>query len=141
METKEKTALERNLEYRITSLMEWLAQVFKAQALLELLPPEIKTMNITDADCDYSGNLTIYIEGNKDDYIKLKTTGIQGLKPRVVSYSTDKFYAIGEGVLPNGTLLKIHINNIPQPDNCHIETKETVYKENVLVCDTSGKEI
>ena len=127
-------------EGKISLRRQWLHETLQAQMLCELLPEEIKTLHITDADL-YGQALVLEITNEEGTIATLKALGIQGLKPQVSAFSKTAFFSSGEGVLSDGTNLRIHVNSIGEPAGCQVKEKRITEKRYILVCEKSGKEI
>jgi hypothetical protein len=85
--------------------------------------------------------LSLTIEAEAGTVKTLKTLGIQGLSPKVSSWSKKHFWTTGEGKLSNGVPLHINVANIEEPEGCVVKEKTTTSKEFVLVCPQTGEEI
>ena len=128
-------------EDTIATRRRWLEEAIKAQELCDLLPDEIKALNIISVDFNDPNQLSITISNSNGTIRILKMLGIQGLKPLVSTWSKKSFYSQGEGKLPNGATLSIHVGNIEQPKGCHIVEKRKWKMEYELVCEGTGKKI
>lgn len=118
----------------------WLIDSLKAGILCELLPEEIKKLTITEIDLE-AGGLKLGVKAEEGTVNTLKVLGIQGLKPQVSSRSKKIFYTVGQGVLRDGSPLKILISNIEEPEGCQVVETTRTSKEYVLVCEKTGEKI
>lgn len=118
----------------------WYREALQCQVLCASLPSEIKALPIIEADL-LCGKLTLTIRNEENTIATLKTLGIQGLKPQVSHFSDTSFTSLGEGLLPDGTGLLIHVTNLDQPEGCYVKTEIVTRKEYSLVCEKSGEQI
>jgi len=129
-----------NIESTIKWREQYLSYALKVQILWDYLPEEIKELEVYDIE--YIPNtLSLRIKNQDGTIPKLKILGIQGLSPKVSSWSKKSFYSEGTGVLPDGTELSIHVSDIEEPEGCEIQEKTEVSTRYVLVCPQSGKEV
>jgi hypothetical protein len=128
--------IQKSTEIRLA----WLTDAVRAGLLCELLPEEMKKLKVTSVDSRGEG-LAITVQAKEDTVKLLKTLGIQGLQPRVSSYSRKLFWTAGEGKLSNGAPFYIHVSGIEEPEGCVVEEQTRTSKEFVLVCPQTGEEI
>lgn len=120
--------------------LDWLTEAIEARLLCELLPDEIKKLDIVAVDSS-GDRLNLRISGAEGTVLTLQRLGIQGLKPKVSSFSDKEFYARGEGKLPNGVTLSVWVGGLAQTEGCHVVKKRKLRTEYALVCEGTGKEI
>jgi len=130
------------VENKINMRMEFIREAIRAQILCELLPEEIKVLEITDIDYSRFGKtLNLTIRNTEGCVRLLKELGVQGLKPQVSSWSKRIFFTEGKGRLPNNTEFTVHISGIEEPEGCIIKEERSVSKSYILVCEQSDEEI
>ena len=132
--------LHKAVEEVIETRLSWLVDAVEGRKLCELLPEEIKVLDISSVDAT-GGCLSLTINKGKEAIKVLKVLGVQGLKPRVSSFSKERFYSTGEGVLSNGTKFIVTVYDIGVPEGCKVEERATTRTENVLVCEGTGEEV
>lgn len=138
---KEKyPALYARIQKSVGTRLEWLTDAVRAGVMCEFLPEELKTLKITSVDARAEG-LDITIEAEADTVKMLKMLGIQGLQPKVSSWSRKHFWTAGKGLLSNGNSLHISVTNIEEPEGCIVEKKIVTSEEFILVCPQTGEEI
>ncbi len=132
--------LYKAIEDIIKMRQDWLDEALKARELAELLPDEIKGMDITYADFS-SNKLTLNIDNKDATLTTLKTLGVQGLKIQVNAWMKGYFHAQGDGVLPDGSNFRVFVSNVDKPEGCRVEERVVTRTENVLVCEQTGQPV
>ena len=119
----------------VKSRRAWLSEAIKARELCDLLPDEIKAMDVSTADYSLNDTLSLTIKNTNGTVTILRRLGIQGLKPQVSKLSKERFFTEGRGKLSKGSFLSIHVTDITEPEGCQIVTKTTTREEYELVCE------
>ena len=136
METKTKCkaleAIEGDRKWHLGQL----ARLAQLETFLEVVPEEIKSLNVKLAS-DYSGRLSII--GYDEDTLKaLKTTGIMGLR-KTLSYDTN-WRADGK-VFLGGQEVDVIVHAVEQPPTCRLEEYTELVTKYRAICEETGEEI
>lgn len=127
------------IQSRIEMRERWLNEAIQAGELAAKLPDEILQMDITDIDSDTEGRLSLSINGDNKSAVvaTLARLGATGLNPQVLWSSN--IGASGTLKISDELMLRIGVNHLPKPANCHIKKIKRTITEESLVCDNTGE--
>ncbi len=116
----------------------WLDECTRANALLSTLPQEIQ--DLPGEGCDINGNILHLSFTGMDAAKALKILGVTDLKT-MYGWSGNWRMTGGHLLMSDGSVATVVVEQVPMPEDCHIEEYTETVNRTRAICNKTGEAI